>query len=518
MKISLILQAIDRWSEPANKASRATRNLARQGVGPLAQSLGKMSSASDRARGAMGRFWNDSARGERIGLRVGLAMRSMATRGIDVVRRSSLAAVRATGSLLANVSKIALKAAVWGAGGLLGGIVAGGVAGLGLLTRGVIETGSKFEQMQGQLETSLGSVEKAKTAMSWIKKFAQDTPYELEDVTAAFVSAKLQGIDPFNGSMTALGDGASAMGRQFGDAVDAIGDAMNRENERLRAFGIMASVKGAKTTYSYLTKEGKKATKTVTGDAIAMRDAVIAIFSEKFGGGMVRQSQTLHGIWSNMKDIVTLFQLKIADAGFFDHVKNSLKSVYEWSQKIENQAKLDQWAEEISAWLTTLWDKAEKFIKDTDWRSVAQGVGTITTAVVTLVGWLGKASQAYARWKNRDDRRGLVGMLNARKGDISDNQKAWAEYRLVEMDREEGRNRPYRSQERFGVANPTSSAPRRLIAPRWNAPTPPAAKTGDAKISLNIRTSPGVSVRTAGISASGVDIRVNTGKAMSGFA
>ncbi|CAN5881412.1 hypothetical protein BH11PSE6_BH11PSE6_03800 [soil metagenome] len=494
MKISLILQAIDHWSGPANKATEATRALSQKGIRPLEQSMGRMVGPANRARAAINRFWNDAARGERIGRRVGIAMRSM----------------------LANISKVALTAAKWGVGGLF----AGGAAGLGLFTRGVIATGSSFEQMQSQLETSLGSVDKAKAAVTWIKKFAKDTPYELANVTEAFVSAKLQGLDPFNGSMTALGDGASAMGREFKDAVDAVGDAMNSDNERLRAFGIMASVKGSSTTYSYLTKEGKKATKAVKNDALQIRDALTGIFGEKFGGGMERQSKTLAGIWGNLKDVITLFQLKIADAGFFNHVKNSLKSVYDWSEKIENQAKLEEWAKRISDWLTTIWDKADRFIKDTDWRQVASGIGAIVSTMVEVVSLIGRASSAWSDWQANVERSRLNRIIDSYGWfGPSDATKQQARQRLGELDRSQYGQPQARQRPRGSLSGPTPGVEWPLGSyNRRTGPTGPALLKGGAKISLHVTTDPGVRVRPTAVKARGLDLTVNTGRAMAGAA
>ena len=501
MKVSMILEAIDRASAPLKKVTGAVEGLSKKGFGPVGH-------AADRARAATARFTMDAHRAEAIGRRMGISMRSYAARGLDAVRRSAIAAGNATKSLLGHMGRIAAKAAIVGAGGL----VAGGIAGAFALARGAITTGSEFEQLDARLKTALGSAEKAKAGMAFITKFAADTPYAMQQVVEAFIVAKNQGIDPFSGSMTVMGDAASAMGKTMEEAALAVGDAGRNSFERLLDFGISASQKGGEVALSYVDKNGKQMTKTVKKGALSMQKALFEIWGGQFGGGMALQSKTLAGIWGNLGDKWTMFQLKIAKAGIFDRVKNDLQGVLDWAERLEKDGTLDQWAQEASRWLTVLWEKADKFIHDTDWRSVALGVASITTSFIALIIKIGEAAGALQQFQMNQER--------ARLNKIVRDPSVW---QLLFTDRPKAigdANKGLDNLDRLEYGRPQARrGPGGVLTwPQgsFRAPTarPPVAPNGAVKIKISLDN--GLQSRTTGITGSGIS--VETGRAMSGVA
>lgn len=381
MKLSLILQAIDRWSRPTEKAAGATRDLTRS------------TSALDRAMGKTGarirRFATDQEYAERVSFRFGRALRTRVGNAFDYVAARAVAARSAVRGFAVDVVKSAARSAVslakWG--------LVGAAAGAGAFVGGIIGQAAKFEQFQVALEGTEGSAEKARKAMAWVREFAQKTPYEIGDVTEAFVRARGVGIDPTTGAFRKLGDAASAISRPLIDAIEMMADAQTFEFERLKAFNVTTSVKGAAVTFSYLDKAGKNASKTVKKTASDVQAAILDILDDKYAGGMERQSHTLIGIWNNLKDVITDFQVSVAGKGFFDKVKGSLQGVLDWTTRLKQSGKLDKWAGDLSNWLSEIWDKAERFVKGTDWAAVARGVGGITSALMTLVSWIVSATQ-----------------------------------------------------------------------------------------------------------------------------
>ncbi|MGB1270902.1 MAG: tape measure protein [Endozoicomonas sp.] len=90
-------------------------------------------------------------------------------------------------------------------------------AGLGLYAikrgiEGILSTGDKFERLNVQLEAIMGSMEEGERALAWIKDFTRNTPFQLEEVSEAFVRLKAFGLDPMDGSMQAIVDQASKLG------------------------------------------------------------------------------------------------------------------------------------------------------------------------------------------------------------------------------------------------------------------------------------------------------------------
>lgn len=196
---------------------------------------------------------------------------------------------------------------------------AGGVAG------SFLNTAKEFETYQTILTTIEGSEAKAKNSMAWVSDFAAKTPYELGEVNEAFVRLKSYGLDPTNGLLATLGDTGAAMGKPMMQAVEAIADAVTGENERLKTFGIKASAQGENFSYAYTDKKGiQRAVEVNKNDRKAIEAALSKIWSEKYGGGMNKLSETFTGIFSNLKDTYSRFQLAIMNTGAFDALKSTL--------------------------------------------------------------------------------------------------------------------------------------------------------------------------------------------------
>jgi len=124
---------------------------------------------------------------------------------------------------------------------LAGGMTAALAASTVLAGSAMLAPARQFEKFTTVLETTEGSAAAARQAMAWVQDFAVSTPYELDQVTAAFVQLRAYGLDPTNGLLRTLGDTSAAMGKDVMQAVEAVADAVTGENERLKEFGIQAS-------------------------------------------------------------------------------------------------------------------------------------------------------------------------------------------------------------------------------------------------------------------------------------
>lgn len=205
----------------------------------------------------------------------------------------------------------------------LGGLAIGNR--IGDFIGSITTTNASFEKFEATLKTIEGSSEKAKTSMAWIKEFGETTPYEMGELTQAFVRMRANGLDPMNGSFRTIGDTASAMGVSFMQVVEAIADAATGEGERLKELGIKQSVAGQQVTYAW-QENGKELTKTVAKNSTEMVDAVLGIM-KRFDGAMMEQNKTWEGMASNLSDRWTGFLLEIGEAGYYDDVKRRLRGV-----------------------------------------------------------------------------------------------------------------------------------------------------------------------------------------------
>ena len=139
--------------------------------------------------------------------------------------------------------------------------------------------------------------------MTWVTDFTSKTPYELAQVTGAFVKMRSYGLDPTHGLLKSLGNASAAMGKDLNQAVEAMADAAVGENERLKEFGITAKTVGHEIQYLYTNKQGFQETLTAGKDDREAIQAVLKqIFDSKYDGAMQRLSKTWGGMLSNLSD------------------------------------------------------------------------------------------------------------------------------------------------------------------------------------------------------------------------
>ena len=280
---------------------------------------------------------------------------------------------RAGGELL---SKVGISAAA----------MTGGIA---FAVKKIVDVSAEFERYRTILETIEGSSDKAQRSMDWVQNFAVKTPYELAQVTDAFVKLKAYGIDPQAGALDAAGNAAAAMGKDVMQAVEALADAMTGENERLKEFGIKASKTGDQIVYTW-TENGKTMAAKARASSKEQIEAVITgIWNRRFGGAMYKLSNTWTGTWSNMMDQVTKFVKQIGDAGVFDSLKGQLKGILKQFEVWEKDGTLKKVAQEISDGLVKAVKEVALWVKSVDWKAFMADVKATLIGIRDLVAWLG---------------------------------------------------------------------------------------------------------------------------------
>ena len=200
-------------------------------------------------------------------------------------------------------------------------------------------TAAQFETFEATLTAIQGSSDAAKQSMGWIKDFAKTTPFEIDQVTDSFVKLKAYGLDPQHGLMKTLGNTAAAMGKDINQAVEAVADAVQGENERLKEFGIKASVQGQKVAYTWADSSGKMRNITIANNKDMIQSTLEAIWNEKYAGAMAARANTWQGMVSNLSDSWTNFKAEIMDAGLFDYIKGILKTVSQYLGGAFDKAK-----------------------------------------------------------------------------------------------------------------------------------------------------------------------------------
>lgn len=143
-----------------------------------------------------------------------------------------------------------------------------------------------------------GNADLASNSLNMLSKFAATTPFQLNEVTAAFIKLVNRGFVPTQQEMIKMGDLASSQGKSFDQYVEALLDAQTGEFERLKEFGIKASKNGDSVTLAF-----RGVTKEVKNTETAIRNALMS-FGEMDGikGAMEQVSQTVEGLSSNIED------------------------------------------------------------------------------------------------------------------------------------------------------------------------------------------------------------------------
>lgn len=198
--------------------------------------------------------------------------------------------------------------------------------GLSDLVRGVVQTSSSFERLNAQLRTVVGSDAGARLAFERIQAFAATTPFQLDEVTDAFIRLKARALDPGQESLLAYGNIASGMSRSLEQVIEAVADAVTGEFERLKEFGIRASNEGdtIRFTFQGITTE-------VANSATEIESYLKRLGTVNFAGAMQNQMETLGGVSSNLEDAIARLALKIdSETGLTGALKRAGGALTVW--------------------------------------------------------------------------------------------------------------------------------------------------------------------------------------------
>ena len=262
-----------------------------------------------------------------------------------------------------------------------------------------LDIAEKFEKFRSILETIEGSAEKAGKAMSWIKDFAQKTPYELAQVTDAFVKLKSYGIDPLKDNiLKTLGDTAAAMGKPLEQAVEAIADAVTGENERLKEFGIRASKMADKFKYVWTDASGKTKEIVIKNNRDIIKSTLKAIFDSKYAGAMEKMSKTWEGLISNLKDGWTNFKEElVVKSGLFDGLKRGIGLVNGYfGELLKNKKIIKELGGAIASFAKGSIEAFRIIVKGATY--LGEGFYTIKYAWDSVAGWLKESWAGLKVW------------------------------------------------------------------------------------------------------------------------
>lgn len=258
------------------------------------------------------------------------------------------------------------------------------------LFKSFVQTGAEFEKYAVTLGVLYESVDKGKEMAGWISKFAAETPFQLDEVSRAFIRLKAFGLDPTNGTLKTIGDTAAAFGRPLEDIVFAFNDAIEGINRPLRTLGISVKEAGDMVTYSYL-KNGKELHTTINKtNKLLVASTLQAIWNDRYGGAMDKLSVTWGGMWSNLEDQMTRFKQTMMNSGVFDSMKNILKQVLDMVNKAVEDGTAQKFGEVFGVAFRlvmrmgkSVWTVLDTIVKHTvGWKIALSALAFVLTGVV----------------------------------------------------------------------------------------------------------------------------------------
>jgi hypothetical protein len=199
----------------------------------------------------------------------------------------------------------------------------GGLMATAFVGKQITDTITKFEKLEASLRTVTGSADNAAVAFGFIQEFAATTPFQLEEVTDAFIKLKALGLTPSEEALNSYGNTATAMGKSLNQMIEAVADATTGEFERLKEFGIKSKTQGDQVTFTF-----QGISTTVGKNADEIEQYLRNIGDVQFAGAMQEQAGTLNVALSNMGDAFSKLVKAIGDAGLTDilmAIANSVK-------------------------------------------------------------------------------------------------------------------------------------------------------------------------------------------------
>ncbi|WP_027853501.1 tape measure protein [Marinobacterium litorale] len=265
---------------------------------------------------------------------------------------------------------------------------------------GLINTGSRFEDMQVQINTLMGSIEEGEKATAWIKDFAKTTPADIEGVTQGFIRLKAFGIDPMDGSFQAIIDQTSKLGfsqEKMEGVILAVGQAWTKQ--KLQGEEALQLIERGVPVWDLLAKATGRTTTELQemSSAGELGRREIALLIQEMGksseGAASEAMKTWTGLVSNLKDMWLNFVNDINEAGFLDYMKQQLQELLDTVKQMAADGSLKRWAKEISDSLITLADNIKGVVKWTiEWSTqLAYLAGAIVAVKIgAFIGSVGK--------------------------------------------------------------------------------------------------------------------------------
>ncbi|MFR8229257.1 MAG: tape measure protein [Anaeromassilibacillus sp.] len=221
---------------------------------------------------------------------------------------------------------------------------------------------SQFEQYETSFAVMLGDMDKAKSLMEDLKDFAARTPFEVPDVTQNAQLLMNYGVELENiiTTLTQLGDLSQGSVEKLNRISLAYGQMLTKgkvTGEELRQM-TEAGVPLTQALADNMRKSTAELSKLIEKGSVGIPelDAAIASLTTgtgKFAGMMEKQSQTLLGRWSTLKDNMGQFARDMGEEAF-EETKSSLEDISSEFETMKENGDLSELSKQWGAVFGTI--------------------------------------------------------------------------------------------------------------------------------------------------------------------
>jgi len=202
------------------------------------------------------------------------------------------------------------------------------------LVGNVVNTIRQFQDLRQTLITIEGDAQKAAESFDLIREFTAGTTFQLGEVTNAFITFKNAGLNPTADFMTNIGNIAAGMGKRIDEVSQAVFNATTGEFEMLKQLGIKVKTEGDRLTVNF-----RGIAYDIANDGQSIIDFLSEIGRVKFAGSIERQSQTLTGAISNMKDEFAILANEIGEGGLTDALTQVTRDIISLTKENKHLAR-----------------------------------------------------------------------------------------------------------------------------------------------------------------------------------
>ncbi|TCW32693.1 phage tail tape measure protein [Marichromatium gracile] len=319
---------------------------------------------------------------------------SAAERGLDRVGAAGGRAGKQAGDGLDRIADEARDAtdATNGAGAALGGLAkaAAGIAAGAVtldaikdLATTLLDAGMRAQDLRSDLAFAAGGVEEADEVMRALRVTADDLGVRADELAQAWIRLKNLGLDPSREALEAYANVAAGnSGKSIMDFIEAVADASVGEFERLKEFGIKATVEGERVALSF-----KGTTVEIENDAKAIQDALRKIGETEFAGALEARAGNASTALDALNESVGRLTASLAeDSGLLGRTTSLAGALTELANAIEAP---NQRAEQMSSTLGVM-DTALKVASNPVGALIGQldSMGVNAEGATKAIAWL----------------------------------------------------------------------------------------------------------------------------------